>query len=127
MKQPCWKCGGTGIVRNEEGTVYETVCPICGGTMYLDDMVYKGPTIDDIIATQLERISVSAKNIDNHNSMDELTALELIARLKEYGIAYTPKEDIDALVEHLEKTFVKPKSCPITGCDEDAGFNLVTD
>jgi hypothetical protein len=38
--------------------------------------------------------------------MDELTALELIARLKEYGIAYTPKEDIDALVEHLEKTFV---------------------
>ena len=43
--------------------------------------------------------------------MDELTALELIARLKEYGIAYTPKEDIDALVEHLEKTFVKPKSC----------------
>lgn len=42
--------------------------------------------------------------------MDELTALELIARLKEYGIAYTPREDIDALVEHLEKTFVKPKS-----------------
>jgi len=59
--------------------------------------------------------------------MDELTALELIARLKEYDIAYTPQEDIDALVEHLEKTFVKPKSCPITGCDEDAGFNLVTD
>ena len=41
--------------------------------------------------------------------MDELTALELIARLKEYGIAYTPREDIDALVEHLEKTFVKPR------------------
>lgn len=41
--------------------------------------------------------------------MDELTALELIARLKEYGIAYTPQEDIDALVEHLEKTFVKPR------------------
>lgn len=42
--------------------------------------------------------------------MDELTALELIARLKEYGIAYTPQEDINALVEHLEKAFVKPKS-----------------
>ena len=73
MKQPCWKCGGTGIVRNEESTVYETVCPICRGTMYLDDMVYKGPTIDDIIATQLEGISGYAKNIDNHNSLVGIT------------------------------------------------------
>lgn len=47
MKQPCWKCNGTGIVQNEGSTSYEIVCPICGGTGHLDDMVYN-ITVGDI-------------------------------------------------------------------------------
>ena len=38
MKQPCWKCNGTGIVQNEGRTAYEITCAICGGSGFLDDM-----------------------------------------------------------------------------------------
>jgi len=47
MKQPCWKCGGTGKVYNMNLTNYETSCPICGGTGYLYDTlvaIYKTET-----------------------------------------------------------------------------------
>lgn len=104
----CPDCGGSGVYQeyDEYDRYHVHACGKCEGT---------------------GDIALPAEANQRRNNMDERIALELIAQLKEYGIAYTPKEDVDALVEHLEKTFVKPKSCPITGCEDDAGFNLVTD
>ena len=48
MKQPCWKCGGTGKVYNMNLTNYETPCPICGGTGYLYDTLVAIPKTETI-------------------------------------------------------------------------------
>lgn len=68
MKQPCWKCGGTGIVRNEGSTAYETVCPICGGTGYLEDMVHvieREDTCKSGLEIMLDDILERIKKLEN--------------------------------------------------------------
>ena len=42
MKQPCWKCGGTGK-NYDPGVTAISICPVCGGTGVLDDAVYNPP------------------------------------------------------------------------------------
>lgn len=42
MKQPCWKCWGTGKNYDPNVTAI-SLCPFCGGTGVLDDAVYHPP------------------------------------------------------------------------------------
>lgn len=86
MKQPCWKCEGTGKVYNLNLTNYETPCPICGGTGYVEQ-----PTSGSLSLSELSKMThsmIQVRSAQTGNIINKAYSEERHAKYKDVPILW---------------------------------------